>query len=586
MKISKLLVTISILLLFKFNATIQAQDLNVKWSKEYIYDNTLDGFLSSFIGENSTNLYAQFQGSERSKLPKKMMIKSFDKNTMKENGSVVIYDLKKNPNLKDKFQDMEFYKAIAFEEVIYIFFIKEKDDKKELYAQSFNSSLKSNAAMKKIYEVKEGKDDDKEPVLFVFHNNAGEGKIVFGAELGAKKGESIKVECKLLKPDMTFLSSQQFKLPVELTSKSRNSLTSRYKLDEIGRLHISTSIRLTKEEKKQKMKGESLVYQLYTQVDLEEGNIKSIPIKFEEKNVHDFSYVFYPSSVKIYGLYTDLTRDKSGSDLHGIFTATITKNSENINEINFAPFSKKQLDGIFENDKNDRKDRTSIFASKNKKDSEEESLGSNYEVDVTKLVDKDNIMLFCTKSREYSVRSCDGRGNCTTNYYTDKDNVTVFKIDKSGNLIWAKNLDRKVTYPGWGIKDLKVIVKGNLAYAVYGNSFVENANGKKKKKSKELGRDNLEYATFNIDDGKFEKKQLRFNALNTPKKERKSIYAAQLEVINNKFYVNSSNLKIKPLRYLAGIPLTIVCYPIGYLYLTNPAGFKGKGHIGQIAPNK
>ena len=346
-----------------------------------------------------------------------------------------------------------------------------------------------------------------------------------------------------------------------------------------------------KEAKEQDLKkGESKSYAVYSLVNINSGAIKSIPIKFNDKNIFDFDYFEDANSIKLFGFFCDLNKDKDGVDIHGIFYGIIDpKTYELQGDFKFTYFTKAQLDALFKKDMENRKDRAGIFASKKDKKSEDESLSSNYIIEQVQSLDKDNIVLFCSIMRNYTVQVCTttstGNGGtrttCRDEPRCDKSNVTTIKINKDGKIDWATNVDRQITYHYFSAYDLKVINKDNKFFAIYGSSYdnVDSDNGKTKKKSKkgkskteayDNNSDRLEYAVFDYTTGKFEKKNYIVNIAGTEKKAKKKLYAANIEVMDNEFYSFSKRRKSE------NAPCGCMCLAIFY---KTPPFYLGKFNV-------
>lgn len=123
-----------------------AQELTVNWSDKELYDNKADGFFESFVGSNSKYIYVKYGNLSRKKKINKIELVVFDKKSMKkmdksfkseETGSVQLYK-----GLND-------YKTIVFENLIYVFWMKESKYKDELFVQSLDNKLNPLNSLKK-----------------------------------------------------------------------------------------------------------------------------------------------------------------------------------------------------------------------------------------------------------------------------------------------------------------------------------------------------------------------------------------------------------------------------------------------------
>ncbi|MFN6038131.1 MAG: hypothetical protein ACK452_06665 [Bacteroidota bacterium] len=580
MKIKNLSLISLLLVCFK----VFSQSVDLAWSDMQVYDNKMEGFFSYFIGGNDKYLYAFFDNKNRNVNKRKINFVAYDTKSMAKVSDVTVVD-RKNSETSKEYRGLYYYKTIVFNDVIYTFWTKESNEKDELFVQSFDAKLKPINKLKKIYELTSGKKSAKKAELFVMANTKNSQSIIIGGELSGEKGQSIKVEYKVLKSDFSFASAGQVTLPVIITGKS-NGLTSDYSYGDDGNLHVETSVMIPAEERKSLKKNESHSYTIYSIVDVVKNDIRSYPLKFENKNIFDVGVVTQKGVVKIFGFYCDLLKDPKGVDTHGIFYSEINPSTKELEKLNFTNFTKQQLDALFAGDSEDRKDRAGILSGKKKKKSEEESLGSNYQIEQVKSFDEKYLTIFCSLMYNYTRTVCDQRGNCRTYYYCNKRNVTAFKIDNFGNIVWASNLDRAMTYSGWNIKDLSVVSPdGKKFYVSYGSSYSKDSKRKNSfnKKTGKHMRDYFEYAIFDYNSGQFSKEEYEINPPGTKTNERKFISAADIQIINEKFYLNSERIKIKPGKLIGGCLLSIACPPVGILMLNNPNSKRGTGYLGVMS---
>ena len=562
-----------------------AQEIDINWSDKQIYDNNKDGFFDAFVGYNSKYIYAKFDklARRKSKINSKIKLVAFDKKSMDKEASIAVIGYKENQSSSKNYSGMTYYKTIVFEDIVYVFWTKMSSSKNELYVQTFDSKLNPLKPLKKIYELVA--DKSRESTLFVMGNKNSNEQIVIGGELPAKKGENIKVEYKVLKSDFSFLSSNQITLPVTSTTGKTYGLTSSYKYGDDGNLYVRTMVSVDKEDiKNAKSNKTSIVYRypILTIVDVSSGKFTAFPIKAENKNIFDFDYIVDKNSIKVFGFFSDFKKDPRGNNTHGIFYSTIDNKTFTMQNVNFTYFTKNQLDELFKKDIEDRKGSTSRRS--RKKADADETLASNYLIEDVKSLDPDNLVLFCSRMRNYTVQSCDSKGHCTTRYYCEKDNVTAFKISKDGNIVWASNLDRKITYSGWDIFDLNVISNNNKFYAIYGSSFIASASKKnnRSKKSKDQRTDRLEYAVFDYSSGSFSKKEYKVNPINAKKEVRKTIDPKAIDVLDNKFYTSSTRRSLKAGPTVLVCAGMLVCWPSIVFW---PWGFytHGYGYLGNIS---
>jgi len=518
---------------------LQAQEVKMTWSDKQIYKNSLDGFFNSFVGGNSKYIYARFTNVSRRKSDHVRLV-SFDKKTMTRENMVELFEGDKTEAAQ--YSGLVYYKTVIFEDLVCVFWTNDSKGKKELYVQSFDASLAPHTSMKKVYEMSFDPKSKKKPAFFVLGNPKVDDHILIGGELAGNKEESVRFEYKLLKKDFSVASSHTVELPIITKSKS-SGLTSVYEYGEDGNIHVTSVVSLDKDQRKALPKGESSRFPIISIVNPADGKIKSHNLKFDGKNVFHSGYVVDKGVTKIYAFFCDLEKDPSGRATHGILYGILNNKTMDVDNVNFSYFTKAQMDKLYANDKEDQKKAKASSKNEKKKKSDDESIQADYVVEDVQSVGED-LVLFCTRMRNYEVTTCDSKGNCHTNYYCEKKNVTAFRLGKDGKLIWASNLDRKITYGGWDIEDVSTIHSNTKYYVSYGSQFQIGAEKKNRgsKKSRAQMNDRFEYAVFDVKTGDFEKKEYKVNLDNVKKADKKTFQAKDLVVIDNVFYINSTRI--------------------------------------------
>ena len=573
-------------LIFAINVAF-AQDIDIKWSEQFIYDNKLDGFFDDFIGSNRSFIYAKFTNLSLNskKSDKKIKLIAFDKITMKKMGEV---------NLKgysDINNDKTYYKTIVLDDIIYVLWTKKTKGTVELFAQSFDSKLKKINKLSKIYEINAGKAGYDN--LIVLYNRNLNNRILIAKEFEVTKDDqNLKIEYKFINSDFSLVSSKQVTLPILVKKKRRgifgtvdsfSDIVCSYELADDGNLYIQDVVRLSEEERKSLKKGEASVYPHLMQVEMESGDLQEYRLKFPRKNTFNFSTLITTNGVKLYGFFSDLEKDEKGKDTHGLFLISLdSKNFKNV-DMKFSYFDKRFLDELYANDKENQKKGGGLFKSKKAKESDNESIDDNYIIEKV-MEDGTDIVLFCSIMRNWSQTVCttssNGAQSCRTYYYCDKSNVTAFKLDKTGDIIWARNMDRRITYNRWNVYDLNVIKKNDDYLVTYGSAFQINAKKKNIRSSKpgKQQTDRLEYAIFSGRNGDYKKNEYQVNKLNVKKAEAKFIRPEQIQVFDNKMYTSCDKYKLKPATYIA-----CLCPPVFYFMLMSGNSRKGTGHLGTIS---
>lgn len=559
---------------------LSAQKIDVKWSALQHYDNKEDGFFSYFLGGNSKTIYAMFANRTWGTRKERFKFVAFSADSMKKVADVTVID-RRNPEERAKYEGLRYYKSLVFENVIYVFWKKEDREKEELYVQSFDAKLNPVNKLKKIYELNSGRHMTKRAELFVMGNPKNSAKMIIGGELAAEKEESVRIEYKVLNEDFSFAGAGQVTLPVKVMWRS-GYLTGGYEFGEDGNLHIRNKVYMPYEERKNLKRGESSVYTIYSIVDVENNSIRSYPLKFDNKNIFETGIKIDKEVVKIFGFFSDLTKDSRGENTHGIFYCIVNSKSQELEQLNFTYFTASQLDLLFSGDKEDRYN----YSGRRNSRGQNEALAPTYGIEEVQSIDKDHLVLFCSIMIDLAWTTCDNQGrNCRTVYECHKRNVTAFKLDKTGNIVWASNLDRAIVYSGNGIKDVSVVCPDSKTfYVIYGSSYSPFGNKKtySTRKSSKERLNTLEYATFDYATGKFRKDEYVLNAPDAKKADRKHISPLAVQVVDNKFYVNSTNTRLKPYA----VATCIACFPVGYFLMLGGNAHEGRGYLGTIATGK
>ncbi len=587
--------------LFVFVGTnVQSQDINLKWGKAYEINNSKNGNLSDVIGQNDKYIYGMFL--DLAGRGKKRKLVAFDKNSMsivKEAGLKGFKENKKDKKLKKK---LSYYRTVIYDEVIYAFWEKSTKTANEIYVESFNSDLKKISSIKKIYQLKKDKKADKFPESFILSNrDVKGGKILIGGELAGYAGEQVKVEFKELNKDLSFSNSVQLELPFAKISEKKKlfkkakgaDIDSYYSFGDDGFLHIRTSFSYTRKQiKKMKKAGtfKTTPTLLYSSVDLKDGKLSTKELKFEGKKLLSTVKSIENNVVKLFGFFSDTKKDESGTTTHGLFYTELNSDYS-VKKVKFNYFTKKQLKELFKNDTENRYARKSCNAcnpgkgcfGKGKdnaqKADDDAAIADDYEIDYS-INSSDAIYMFCSRARRYSVEHCstDPKTHirtCHTTYHLNKSNFTAFKLDANGVLGWSSNLDRFAAYSSrsssiWDIEDVHVVMEEDGFYVIYDEIKSRTKDEKKAGKEKwDKKRRPFTYAFFDINTGKYSKRDYNVNSVNVKKKQRRTVLARNVFVMDNQFYVHDARIWRKPIYWLM-------------FWMVPPNALKGLGYVGKI----
>ncbi|MEI6020624.1 MAG: hypothetical protein WCR21_05805 [Bacteroidota bacterium] len=550
----------------------KAQSLDINWSEKLIYDNKIDGFFDGFVGDNDQYIYAKFSNLtfRPKKYNKKVKLLVFDKKTMRKVGEVKLKGYEKEK------KDLDYFSTFVFKKVVYVIWEKESKKKNEYFAESFDEMLKRTNKLAKIYEYVEEKGHYDN---VVFYGNKDAAKVLILKEFGiTKDDENLKIEYKMLNADLSFGNVRQVIFPIQFSKKRRGLFSSNtglklnYELGNDGFLYVRDLIKMDEDERKELKRHESSTYVYFAQVNTDKGTIRDYKVKYDDKNTFFVNYILDKGKIKLYGFFSDLNKDSKGIDTHGIFYVCINNYSFKTETSHFEYFDKNFLDQLYATDQKDRKG-TGALKSKKAKDSDRSSIDDRYVIEQT-ISDGPNLILFCSMMNNYSTTTCDTKGNCTTRYYCKKKNVTVFKLNQDGKFIWAKNLDREMTYSNWDVYDVRVIGTKNNYFVLYGSS--KELNGKRKKLRSVLNG-NLNYAVFSTFDGNYKLNEYVVNKKGTKKRDKKHISPSTLLPYDNKILAQAVRVRRKP-----GVFISLL-FPPAYFFLQfNPNLMKGTGYLGTV----
>ena len=584
------------MLLVLSTSYIYSQDLELNWTEKMRYDNSQSGYFDRFIGYNNDYVYSLFNdlSYKSNATNKRLDIVAFDKTDMTRIATLKLRD-KDNARRKEKLKNKSYLKAVILENVVYVFW--EESDKKsgvtKIFAEVYDQSLNQVISLQEVYSVTYPKVKKRvaarKPIV-ILSGKEWNNDVLVGTEISHGQGEEIEFEYIILNDELDEVAAERIDLSLVQTARKTSGLASSYRYGEDGNVYIQSRLVLSKEDRYDLEEGEQYTYTKLSVLDPLSGDLTSNDIRFEGKNVFDFGYEVNENGVRIFGFYNDLSIDRKGLSTNGIFHATLDPKSGEIEEPIFSEFDKKTLDELFKDDKEDKR-RTRSWSKKKRKKNEAidaVSLDDRYVIENIHLKEDGSFVLFCSKMYNYTVTVCTSNANggqsCREVPYCEKSNVTAFSLDKNGELLWSKNIDRERTYGGWYIYDLRVLTRGDKAYVIYGSSYDVDAEVKRRRtrKSKSEARDKFEYAVFDLETGDAEKHEFVVNEEDTEKKDRKYFSPLGVTVMDGEYYVSSKRVTFKPGLTVAGCAASVVCFPVIYFVIMHPAFRKGEGYLGKL----
>lgn len=532
-----LLVLLSVFTILNSNA----QKLQNRWSEQYNFATKEDGRPSYVMGENDKYVYVQFADLNLSG-KKLFRIAALDKKTLKKKQQYDVY----NQDSYRKFKDYYLSESFITDEGIVLVWVEKDKDNRIVYAQSLDVDLRSKAPLQRLNKINvENSRKIKRPAKYsILSNSDVEGSEIVIVEEKAMMGDgNIRVEVKTFNSDFKLVKTMQQELPFEfkdkkgLFSSSVGSYGIYYYYGNDGKLHFRNSIYYSKEERKELKNNdewEDAPKSFYSVIDIQNETIKSIPFNFKGRSLLDYNFSVSSDGVKIYGFYHD-DNDESKFGISGVFYIKMSSDLE-IEVKRFNPFSSDLLAETFVDDEIDRKgclkDGICCFKNNSGKSRYGNSLSSSYSIERSILTNED-ITMFCSMTENHTYQTCDDDGNCTTHYYCLKYNVTCFKVDYEGNLIWVENVNRLYRYEAWDVMDLEVIASDKGYYVLYNSILDHNGN----RKNKEDLKNNLDYVFFDRESGDSKQSTIVKNSANASKADKKSYDLSDIYSFNNTFYV-------------------------------------------------
>lgn len=510
--------------------TVFSQKLELKWSEKILSDNKKDGFFNKIINSDDKNIYvlqSDYNSNYGNKL-RKLLIVAYDKFTLVKTGVIHLKGFKDNEEDRELYKKLKFGKVIVLNNAIFVFWssLSNREQKEELYCETFSSNLKRISKLIKVCTAvfpKENYFSNYSTNLMILSNNLIKNELVIGYDIASKE-QNVVFNYLKINSSLDKIASGKVVLPTNYFGTS-----DKINLEGDGNLTLKTTENIDYSGKKKS-------FDVLSSINVNTGEISSFSLKKEGVQIVDYKYVIKDEKLKVYGFYSDLSKDVKGNEIHGFFYVINNTNDLNENEIQLASFSKKELAQLFVNDLGDKNDSGTLI---------------DYRIEKMFAVEDENVVLFCSKMYNYEVATgVNSNGNTTYARYCQKSNVTAFKLNSEGEIVWANNLDRVYVYSNHDIYDLNVICKNNLFYVTYGSEFVdfESVNvGSYKEvmktlKNKDQGG-NFEYAIFNNENGRFEKQLIKINDNNS--KEIKKISAVRICEYNDEYIIHDEKTTLK-----------------------------------------
>lgn len=565
--------------------TVFSQEMKVKFSEKMSLKLGKDGYIKSFLGETEDYIYVSFQSRKANTKNDRIVIEKigvFDKKSMKEVNSLTIIDEKNKARTAEL--DGKTKQAVKFvDDQIFVFYSEESKTEMNVFGEVYSLNLDKSVKMTKLFKIP--KSSKREVVFPLISNN--KSKFVV-SRFDTEKDDEIKFYYSVFDFELNELISTDFILPEPDTKGDGTFSVNSIYFDNFDNIYFNQTLTIKAGEKRTGLflKTNSYKYESFvTALSVETGDAEILEFSAENKSLINTKIIEDKQTLKLVGFFSDFEKDPNGIRTHGFFFCEIDPKQFDISEIQYSYFDKKLIDELFKSDEEDKLKTTG----KKKSAADEaklnqDALSRSFVIENVKVDDAGNMILFCSKMHNYSYEHCttdaNGRTSCRTVYVCDKSNVTVFKINPSGEFLWCTNVDRSTSYGGWNIYDLKVIEDGENYYVSYGSSYDMDATEKTKKSKKSVSErfDSMEYASFNKETGENEKHSVVINAADAKKSERKTCSPTEIQVFNNQFYLISRNKKLAPWVFA-----TCLCPPAFLILgIFTQSGQMQESYIGRI----
>lgn len=537
----------SIILLFTF--TCFSQNLKVDFSDKMVLKLSKDGFVNSIIGESDEHVFIEFQSSNKKREVVFNRIGVFDKTTMKEVNSLVIADKKNDKRTQEL--DGKLKQQIKFiNNQIYIFFSEESKTELTIYAEAYSANLDKAIKMQKLMTIpKESKRENVFPAI-----SFNDRKIVLSSLEAGDNKMTFDYTVFDLELEKQLDSDIDLPLPDGMQNEDVFSVQN-YMLDGNDNFYFNETYSMKAGEKRSGLFFKSIEYKyefFISVLSIETGDIQMFDMNDENTSLFNVKVVDLGDKVRILGFFSDFNKDPKGIRTHGFCYRELDPVTLETSEMVYSYFDKALLDELFKEDEEDKlKTNTKKKDQADADNKDQDALSKSFVIEQVRTDEKGNLVVFCSKMRNYSYENCttsNGRTTCRTVYMCEKNNVTVFKLNNDGEFIWASNIDRRKTFGGWNIYDLRVVEDEDSYLVTYGSTFKVDAEEKNRKSQKDKGEyiDNLEYGVFNKETGENEKKLVRINEEGVKKSDKKYCSPTSIAAYDDKLYLISSRKHIAP----------------------------------------
>ncbi|MDG1331643.1 MAG: hypothetical protein P8P74_04890 [Crocinitomicaceae bacterium] len=545
-----------------------SQYMEFEWSNEFRYTNRKTGFFTEFVGTNTSLVYLLQRNVEKSKPydDAKLMLVSMTKNTlnMTEEERLPLKGYPENKGQESALASLDYVKTVLSEGKIFVFWRKlintDTTRTEEIYAQSFKSDFKTDLPLKKVFEYTQEVEDRAsvyDPTMCVVLSDQESGLMVLGTETYADS--TLKFQYVTVSSQLSASTRKSVLLPQKPVSYP-GRITSEYQLSENGPLQIRSTVAYTVEELYYLEAKHAKTYPVLTVASVESGTQKSVKFTTNFRTITDFNLYSAGGKTRVFGFFGDLVEDTTGIDNQGLFYADIDINNTEETKVNFVYFTRSIYNRIFPK-KRMRVKRGQVLPS------QEEVLGTRFDIQHITSMSDSSLVFFFTEQYNYKETETKSNLNGENVYHTEEScknkNVSAIRLSAAGEIMWARSVDRKISYLGNNVSDIRVVYKYGDFIVLFGNEDAE-LSPPKKKKLKHLTEE-LTYYTFDENSGRAKEFTTPVNEPKTEKRDLKYLDPNSSIVMDDQFYFYKMRVRQNPLWTAANV----VCFPtLYYTFLT------------------
>jgi hypothetical protein len=518
---------------------IQAQDIDVNWSKNLEYDRNSTGDMEKFVGANEKYVYSLFTPTYKKLYKTQRTLVVYDKNTMKQMGKL---------NIKST---VDFKTVCVTNDVVYVLTVEDTKGKEVLFAQTYSPSLEMMNPKKKVYQINTSKIAASKNVSTIrtLVNHKANSNLYIVAEKPNEKNENVELEYLVVDGKLNSLHSGQITLPVVSLKNTASNLTN-VTIGNDGMLISKNYIKADRETRKEE---KIFSYAILSIINPEKKSINSLPIKASGKHIDDIEYFSQEGKLYVAGIYSENT-GKYSERGNGVFLSVLNGQTGELENTKFSEISAPKI-------------RFSLLY-----------------LEKVKIHNDGKISLYATEDENIIITTRTRNGTSTT-YENRKGDILVVNLNRDGSLNWQNIIERKFSYNVLYVRDVQAIHDEQAAYITYADKYRSGKRNFFNKKNKKEMRDILNFNKITTSSGAMSAQTLKLNKGNTEKNKQKYVNAANITEIDNYLFLDGFQLKFKPgVKALGCVTAPLCGIGCGYIFIksNNGSAFKGGGHLGSI----